>query len=232
MNTICLGIWYIIFTSLSIIALVIRMVRSFSIALQELVTYILIASIIYGGYMIIFFWRKRDSKNNGGHISNENSDIIRDHLFKFIFVLALGVIFLSKFIENLLNYFGGAFPEEEWYNSLERACSQYAVPIIILVDIFLIPRKRVLMPMYDLIAFLAILIIFHFIVLVNLSWSFASVERFIASLIKSFIYSFDGYVLYDYVLYKKSGSVSGYHLFGGSSSYSSQQSKSGKFEEN
>lgn len=236
MNPICLGVWYIVFTACAIIALIIRLVRSFDTAIRELVLYILIASIIYGAYMLFYFFslvqstkskdaKSKEDKSKGEKKSNDESNFIKDNLFKYLFVLALGVIFLSQIIELFVTYFKGAFPKEEWYNSVERSCSQFIVPIFILIDIFLIPRRRVIKPKLDLIIFLVVIAAFLFFVLIRMIWDWNTISKHLAALLKSLIFTFDSYVLYDFILYKKSGSSGGYYLFNETSS-SNKKSKS------
>lgn len=217
MNIIFLTIWYIFLIVLPIGCLVIRIINSFSKTIQEMDSYILLAAIIYGFYMAIFTSCKRKKDSNDSKretlISNSNTDIIRDYWFKYLFCLCIGTVFIPKLISNLESNFA-SYSNKNWEVIVDLVFSQMIIPLIVIIDTFLIPRSRVPNPLLDLLILLGIIILFVIIEFTkSSSFSFRLFLRALGMLIANSLFSFNGYVLYDYILYKKIGGPLGFNLF-------------------
>lgn len=210
-------IWYLFLILLPVGCLVIRIIHdSFTQIIQEMDTYILLAAIIYAGYMITYLSckSKSDSKDSKKEalISNDSIDICRDHWYKYLFCLCVGTLFLPKLIVNLEDNFS-TYSNKNWEIVVNLVFAQIVIPIMVIVDVFMISRRRVPSPISDLLILLGIIIAFIIIELTKQTFSFEIFIKTLGVLISNTLFSFNGYVLYDYILYKKIGGPKGFSLF-------------------
>ena len=140
-------------------------------------------------------------------VNNQNTLFLKDVYFKYLcsFAIALAIFYVINMIAKKFEVFGVFSNWVLFYTNL-------VLPILIIIDAVYFSHLRCHTFCRD-IMIIAIILVIHFVyfVLWNIIyWGFHDGIEVWAFMLSSnlalFIYSFNGYILYDYILYRKTGS--------------------------
>lgn len=209
MNPIVSLIWYIINSALCILCLVVKLTSSRK---KIDLLLLLIFSSIYFVFMLFYTIVHSCGKCKGIFCCTRKS-FMQDLIYKYVCSIIIGcnlffeLIYLLKVKSYTL----------EGSNDWEKVISCYVLfifPVLCFVDLFITSRSRSPMPMLDIVILFAIALIVTVIQVSQESNSFGEgVKYFFGFSVMRIVFSFNGYLIYDFTLFKKNGGAGGFVLF-------------------
>lgn len=206
--------WYLVFSIITGIAIFLRAagVDKSKLLIKENIDYMfLIGTIIYTIFMhinsvLLLKAKTQEELRNQKKATN----IFRDTIFKFLFSFIIGFIFIVRILNDFQNEFKSSpfkISGTLTNNTLYNIYLFYCLPIFYLLDLFLVDRKRKPSPTFDILTIIIVCV-------VNFLINFNSINPLpnIGSNISLFLYTFDAYIIYDFILFKINGGVAGFTL--------------------
>ena len=203
-------LWYVIHSGVLIFSIIYKFIISGD-KLLSMDMFILIAAALYFIYMAIFSLVPLEGGEKvKGLISEKRTSFVQDHLFKYLCSIVFGCYFLFTVIE-LLSFnigIGGDGPIQ----ILISIYIKFVFPICCFIDLFLTPRKRNPKPLMDLIIFAVVVLALSIIEWLGSS-DFKEIKKVLGKTLFRLVLGFDGYILYDFIMFKVNGGANGFTLF-------------------
>ena len=211
MNPAGLLVWYIIAFAGTIATLILQIFFQENgwKSLLRFIEVILIGGVVYFGWMMVLgIMASTDSSKGETLLGGKNKSFMLDQWFKFLFSLAAGAILLQSIY--IIIYDATKTPSGfvNWY---VYVFINYIFPIFCIIEIFITPRGRSPNALVDLIILLIIicvLVLIEGLVIFNYG-----VRTTIAEVYSRCIFCFDGYILYDFLVFKRNGGSGAFTLF-------------------
>ena len=203
-------LWYVIHSGVLIFSIIYKFIISGD-KLLSVDMFILIAAALYFIYMAIFSLVPLEGGEKvKGLISEKRTSFVQDHLFKYLCSIVFGCYFLFTVIE-LLSFnigIGGDGPIQ----ILISIYIKFVFPICCFIDLFLTPRKRNPKPLMDLIIFAVVVLALSIIEWLGSS-NAKTLKNVLGNTLFRLVLGFDGYILYDFIMFKVNGGANGFTLF-------------------
>ena len=204
--------WYIFVSIITGVAIFFKLEKHLNqINSEYFEFFFLFGTIIYTLYMHINLVLGLNKKNETDYTNEgETSNFFKDILFKFLFVFIIGIYFIAQILYDLQTSFkSNPFITNRigWKSRAYGFYLYYGLPLFYILDLYCVSRKRCPNPTID------IGIIF-IICVVNFVLDFKTVNLLpnIGVNLAKFLFSFNGYIIYDYCLFKLNGGVAGFTL--------------------
>ena len=203
-------LWYIIHSGALIFCILYKFINNNELLLAVDMI-ILIAAALYFLYMAIFSLVPMEGGEKvKGLISEKRTSFVQDHLFKYMCSIVFGCYFLFTVIELLS--FDKGFQGEGFVNTLTVIYIKFVFPVCCFIDLVLTPRKRNPQPMLDLIIFAVVVFVLSVVEWLGKS-DVGEIKKILGNTLFRLVLGFDGYILYDFVMFKVNGGTSGFTLF-------------------
>jgi hypothetical protein len=203
-------LWYVIHSAVLIFSIIYKFIISGD-KLLSVDMFILIAAGLYFIYMAIFSLVPLEGGEKvKGLISEKRTSFVQDHLFKYLCSIVFGCYFLFTVIEllSLDIGIGGNGPIQ----ILIAIYIKFVFPICCFIDLFLTPRKRNPKPLMDLIIFAIVVLALSIIEWLGSS-ELKEIKKVLGKTLFRLVLGFDGYILYDFIMFKVNGGANGFTLF-------------------
>ena len=207
-------LWYLIATLLisidlayKIFAILDKSEGRYKISLES----VLIATgWVYFFLMLIFSICKSKEEEE-----KKRRNCFKDYFFKYIYSISVGVLLLSGLI--FLMYTGIDNPQEKDKTKKDLFLADLlfcyiGFPLICNFELWMTPRRRCPHPTIDVLVITSIVFFLNFLGYFFPTLQKVELRQSIALFIIDFIFSFDGYALYDYLCYLKNKGSYDYSL--------------------
>jgi hypothetical protein len=141
-------------------------------------------------------------------LANKSTSIIKDHIFKYVCAIVFGCQLIYSLIDILS--FNNAPKSNDTLENVINYYVKFVYPICCFIDLFLTRRNRSPNPMIDIIILAIVVIALSLIEWIDKKIDFTYV---LGSFLFRMMLGFDGYILYDYIMFKRNGGVGGFALF-------------------
>ena len=142
-------------------------------------------------------------------LANKSTSIIKDHIFKYVCAIVFGCQLIYSLIDILS--FNNAPNSKDPLENVINYYVKFVYPICCFIDLFLTRRNRSPNPMIDIIILAIVIIALSVVELIEKdNMTFA---KALGGFLFRMMLGFDGYILYDYIMFKRNGGVGGFALF-------------------
>ena len=160
--------------------------------------WIVFLGIIYFGYMTLDSCKSKESNENSENLNSRTSFMVNTY-FKYYFCIVLALA-INRLLYNIL--------WSEFYSYNTDLVFKYApyysitiLPIICFIEVFLKKRERSSNPKRDIICLIIVIIIMEFFFI----YEIYTLIRLLISICIFLICTYFSYILYDYLIFKRSG---------------------------
>ena len=200
-------IWYIVHSVLTVLTLIYKLAEK-SHKLFELETLLFLCSGLYFIYMLFYTLFFVKMKKEEPLLANKSTSIIKDHIFKYVCAIVFGCQLIYSLIDILS--FNNAPNSKDPLENVINYYVKFVYPICCFIDLFLTRRNRSPNPMIDIIILAIVIIALSVVEWIDKKLDFTYV---LGSFLFRMMLGFDGYILYDYIMFKRNGGVGGFALF-------------------
>lgn len=210
----------LVFTILCILDIVYRFVTNASATSKDFVTYIVILALIYyiDEMITTASYLKAAPGARETILDDGNARFIRDTIYKYLTAWVFGVLFIFELI-NLMNngfdkYSTNGKTGETFLKYLDGIFTSLILPVALILDCCLMHRRRCPSFSCDMFVLIGVLIAFSIITIIF--WrghDVKTVLREICNCMILSIFTFDGYIFMDWLIYKFNGTGGQYVLF-------------------
>ncbi|MCQ2820601.1 MAG: hypothetical protein MJ252_25325 [archaeon] len=210
------------FTIFCILDIVFRCVTQIDYTFYDFATYIIILAFIYYLHQLIRrgFYVKEAPEKREETISANNPQFIRDTIYRYLTAWVMGVFFIYELVDLMRQGFG-KYKISDSANAkqvcayLDKIFCSLVLPIELIIDACMVKRRRCPNLTCDLLVILGVLIVF--LLMKILFWKrlrrAGDIFPEIANTFICCIFSFDGYIFMDWLLFKSNGGTGNYALF-------------------
>ena len=203
-------LWYIIHSCALIFCIIYKFITKDELILKMDMV-VLIAAALYFLYMAVFsLVPLGGGEKVKGLISEKRTSFVQDYLFKYMCSIVFGCYFLFTVIRLLS--LEDPLDIEGFIQPLTLIYINFVFPICCFIDLLLTPRKRNPQPLMDLIIFGIVVFVLSVVEGIG-SLSLSEMRKILGNTLFRFVLGFDGYILYDFIMFKVNGGVNGFTLF-------------------
>ena len=213
----------LIFTCCCGLDIIYRFVTDVKHTYMDFVTWIVILALIYYIDQLVTTasYMRAPPGTKETLISNDKPRTIRDSIYKYLTAWVIGVLFIFELISLMNTGFSkykakdSTKTGEKFLKYLDGIYTAFVLPCALILDACLTKRRRCPSFSCDMFVLCGVLVVF--VVVDILFWSKTSgaenIFKKIANLFIECIFTFDGYIFMDWLLFKFNGTGGNYALF-------------------